>query len=159
MRISVLVISGSMGAGKTTVLGEASDLLAAAGIAHAAIDVDGLSLGHFSEDLTARNLAAVWRNFAAAGITRLLLAEADVNRERIRQAVPGAEIIVCRLRASVETMQQRVRVREPGMRRDEFVQRVAELEQRIGGEDFSVGNDGRDVTEVAREVLTGAGWL
>src|SRR5205085_2115449 len=142
MRISVLVISGSMGAGKTTVLGEASDLLAAAGIAHAAIDVDGLSLGHFSEDLTARNLAAVWRNFAAAGITRLLLAEADVNRERIRQAVPGAEIIVCRLRASVETMQQRVRVREPGMRRDEFVQRVAELEQRIGGEGFSVGNDG-----------------
>ena len=45
------------------------------------------------------------------------------------------------------------------MRQNEFVQRVAELEQRIGGEDFSVGNDGRDVTEVAREVLTGAGWL
>ena len=155
----MLVISGSMGAGKTTVLGEASDLLAARGVVHAAIDLDALSLGHFAGDLAAPNLAAVWSNYAAAGITRLLLAEADVDRERIREAVPGAEIVVCRLRASLDTMQQRVRLREPGMRQEEFVARVAELERTIGGEDFSVGNDGRGITEVARDVLVRAGWL
>ena len=44
--LKVLVISGSMGSGKTTVLGEASDLLAAAEILHAAIDLDTLALGH-----------------------------------------------------------------------------------------------------------------
>ena len=36
----LLIISGSRGAGKTTVLSEASDLLSLAGIAHAAIDLD-----------------------------------------------------------------------------------------------------------------------
>jgi hypothetical protein len=159
VKIAVLVISGSMGAGKTTVLGEASDFLAARDIVHAAIDLDALSIGHYTGDLATPNLAAVWRNYAAAGVTRLLLAEADVDRERIRQAVSGAQIVVCRLRASVDTMQERVRVREPGMRQEEFVARVAELERTIGGEDFSVDNDGRDITEVAREVLLGAGWL
>jgi hypothetical protein len=157
--VAVLVLSGSMGAGKTTVLGEASDLLLAAGVPHAAIDLDALSIGHFPGDLSMRNLAAVWSNYAAVGMTRLLLADADPDRARIAQAVPGARIVVCRLRASIETMQQRVRAREPGMRQQEFVERVAELERAIDGEDFSAGNDGRDITAVAREVLTRAGWL
>ena len=162
VRVSVLVLSGSMGSGKTTVLGEASDLLAAADIEHAAIDADGLSIGHLREDLTARNLAAVWSNYAAAGVTRLILAEAIDGPEklaRIRDAVPGAEIVVCRLRARIETMQQRVRLREPGMRQDEFVRRVAELDRSLILENFTVDNDGRDVTAVAREVLTRARWL
>jgi len=38
--VSVIVISGSMGSGKTTVLGEASDILAAHSLVHAAIDMD-----------------------------------------------------------------------------------------------------------------------
>ena len=162
LRISVLVISGSMGAGKTTLLGEASDLLAAAGVTHAAIDLDGLSIGHMPDDMTARNLAAVWSNYAAGGITRLLIAEAIDSAdklERIRRAVPGAEIVVCRLRASLGTMQERVRVREPGMRQEEFVRRVVDLERAMDIEDFSVDNESRSVTEVAREVLDRAGWL
>ncbi len=40
----VLVITGSMGAGKTTVMAEASDLLSAAGVSHAAIDLDALAI-------------------------------------------------------------------------------------------------------------------
>jgi predicted ATP-binding protein involved in virulence len=39
---SLLIITGTMGAGKTTVLGEASDILALRGIVHAAIDLDAL---------------------------------------------------------------------------------------------------------------------
>jgi hypothetical protein len=42
--VKVLVISGSMGSGKTTVLGEASDLLTMANILHAAIDLDYLAI-------------------------------------------------------------------------------------------------------------------
>ena len=42
----VIVITGSMGSGKTTVLGEASDLLTARGVVHAAIDGDALANGH-----------------------------------------------------------------------------------------------------------------
>ena len=167
--VVVLVISGSMGAGKTTVLSEASDLLTAAGIIHAAVDVDVLGVGHLPAtaptDLVLRNLAAVWTNYAAAGVTRLLLAEAldsQAKREQIARAVPGARIVVCRLRAALETMQKRVRVREPGMLQEQFVARVAALETALDAaklEDFSVDNDERPVTAVAREVLVRAGWL
>src|SRR6266404_2571668 len=43
---SLLIITGGMGAGKTSVLGEASDLLALRHITHAAIDLDAFGLAH-----------------------------------------------------------------------------------------------------------------
>ena len=46
MMESLLIITGSMGAGKTSVLGESSDILAQRNIAHAAIDLDALGLAH-----------------------------------------------------------------------------------------------------------------
>jgi hypothetical protein len=169
MDVKVLVISGSMGSGKTTVMAEASDLLAAHGTIHAAIDLDGLGIGHVPEgawpDLAYRNLAAVWENYARAGATRLLLAEAVesvAEVDRIREAIPEAEVIVCRLTAALDTMQERVRAREPGMLQATFVARVAELDVLLvdaGLEDFTVANDGGSVTDVAREMLERAGWL
>jgi hypothetical protein len=167
--IPVLVITGSMGSGKSTVLAEASDLLAAHGTIHAAIDLDTLGVGHVPEgawpDLGYRNLAAVWENFARFGATSLLLAEAVESVEeldRIRAAIPEGDIIVCRLTAPLATMQRRVAAREPGMLQHTFVARVAVLEEILDDadlEDFTVHNDGRSVTDVARDVLAGAGWL
>lgn len=167
--VEVLVISGSMGSGKTTILAEASDLLTGADIPHAAIDLDGLSLGHWlvpgCDDLAYRNLAAIWRNYAAAGIPRLLIGEAidgPDKLERIRNAIPGGVLVVCRLRGRIETMRERVREREPGMLQRELVDRVAELEAALDAsalDDFSVVNDGRSVTVVAREMLERAGWI
>lgn len=164
----VLVISGSMGSGKTTVLAEMSDLLTAADVQHAALDLDALAIGHFpagASTLPEQNLAALWRNCAAAGIVRLLLAEAldaAEKRSRIVHAIPEAAIVACRLTASLETMQQRVRLREPGMLQAALIARVAELDATLDAarlEDFTVDNDGRPVTAVAREVLRLAGWL
>ena len=167
--IRALVISGSMGAGKTTVLGEASDLLAARGIAHAALDLDALGVVGVDEavarDLTLRNLTAVWENYARAGVERILIAEAlesRTDRERLGMALGGAEIAVCRIRASVTTMQARVRLREPGSLQDEFVARAATLDAALDAaavEDFTVDNDNRSITDVAREMLTLAGWI
>jgi adenylylsulfate kinase len=167
--IRVLVITGSMGAGKTTVMAEASDLLTASDIVHAAIDLDALGIRH-APDATAhhieyRNLVAVWRNYADAGITRLLIAEAIERREELellQQAIPGSQLLICRLTASVETMQQRVRTREPGALQEAFVARVTELEALLDEakvEDFSLDNSDRAVTDVAREMLVRAGWL
>lgn len=169
MPARVIVITGSMGAGKTTVMAEASDLLAAAGVNHAAIDLDGLGIGHIPEgawpDLAYRNLASVWENFERAGATNLLIAEAVETAdelERIQAAIPDAEIVVCRLKASPETMQRRVRAREPGMLQDVFVARVLELESILDQadvEDFALSNDQSSITDVARELLVRAGWL
>ena len=65
-----------MGTGKTTVLYEASDLLSEAGVAHAALDLDCLSVMHpqrgpRGQRLEFTNLAAVWPNYVASGAERL----------------------------------------------------------------------------------------
>ena len=169
MAVKVLVISGSMGSGKTTVLGEASDILAEHGAAHAAIDLDAIGTvllpDHAARLLSRRNLAAVYSNFVAAGITRLLLAEAVVSREdveQLQQAMSGAELVVCRLTADLETMQRRIRIREPGIYQERFVERCRTLHEALEAaklEDFIVVNDGRAITDVAREVLVRAGWI
>lgn len=165
----VLVISGSMGAGKTTVLGEASDLLSAAAIPHAAIDLDGIAAVHVppavAATIRAQNLRSLAEHFRAAGIARMLIAEAVESRESrdwLRATIDAEMLRVCRLRAAVATMQQRIRLREPGMLQQAFVERVLTLEEALdagGVEDYSVTNDARPVTEVAREVLRRADWL
>jgi hypothetical protein len=158
-----------MGSGKTTVLGEASDVLSARQIAHATIDLDAIGTvlvaDAVARDLVSRNLEAIYANVLGAGVTRILLAEAVEDRDgltRLRRAMPGAEIVVCRLTATVETMQRRLRTREPGMLQEQFVTRASELDrvlERAALEDFTVANDGRSITDVARELLERARWI
>jgi predicted kinase len=168
--VPTIVITGNMGSGKTTILAEASDLLTAAGVVHAAIDLETFGMGHLAEtawpDLPYRNLSCAWHNYAAAGASRLLLAEAlESEREmtRIREAVPGAQIVVCRLAAALETLRQRVSEREIGVLRATFIARVDELQvllDRAHLEDFTVvTDDDRSVTKIAGEMLAAANWL
>jgi hypothetical protein len=165
----VIVISGSMGAGKTAVMGEASDLLEAAGIRHAAIDLDaaGVHLLPESESrrVDARNLASFCDNCAAAGIDSFLIAVAVEDQRALRDlrdVIGAAEIRICRLTAGTATMAARLRQREPGMRQEEFVARSRALHDILSAaalEDFAVANDGRHITDVARELLTRARWI
>jgi adenylylsulfate kinase len=170
--MNVLVITGSMGSGKTTMMGEVSDLLAMRGVVHAAIDIDAFGNAHDpagSMDLAAmayRNVAAAVRNYAAEGVTTLVMAGAIETRselEQLRGAVGATDLVVCRLIAPVAIMQQRVRGREPGSWQQKYVDRVEVLEDALDKaavEDFAVANDGaRPITEVAREILQRAGWI
>ena len=166
-----LVITGSMGSGKTTMMGEISDLLAIRGVAHAAFDVDAFGNAHDPAggiDLAAvayRNVAAVVRNYAAEGITTFVMAgaiESGAELTRLHEAVRAADVVVCRLIAPLAVMQQRVRLREPGIWQQKYVERVAVLEAALDKaqvENFSVENDGtRPATEVALEIMHRAGW-
>lgn len=164
----ILVISGSMGVGKTTILGEASDLLTAAKVPHAAIDLDAISLPllpePLSRDVHLRTTAAIHQHCAAAGIDRFLVAVAidDPNYLGDLNTAFGGDIVVCRLKARRDTMAARLRIREPGMRQDEFVERSRQLDaalDQLGLEDFSLPNDDRHVTAVAAELLRRAGWM
>ena len=167
---SLLVITGSMGAGKTRVLSEASDILRLQGVAHAAIDVGSLGLAFLpaaggNDEVMYCNLRSVCNNYAALGVTQFLLARALENRCELdicRDIVSAADASVCRLTASVETMEARVKMRESGISHREYVSRVAELNallDRSRLEDFVVVNEDRSLTEVAREMLVRAGWI
>lgn len=166
----LLIITGAMGAGKTSVLAEASDILGLRHIAHAAIDVDALGLAYLPTG--ARNVEAMYRslrsvcnNYAAFGVTRFLLARALENRSELdtcRVIVSAADTAVCRLTASIETMEKHVAMRESGISPREYVSRVRELNAILDDarlEDFSVINDNRSLTEVAHEMRVRASWI
>ena len=159
-----------MGAGKTTVLAEASDILALRHIAHAAIDLDALGLAHFpssskNDGVMYRNLESVCKNYAALGVRRILLARAMENRaelELCRGVVSATKTVVCRLTASIESTQQRVKMRESGVAQREYVARVSKLNVILDHarlESFTVSSENRSLTEVAHEMLVKAGWI
>jgi len=159
-----------MGTGKTSVLGEASDILTLRHISHAAIDVDALGLAYLptaagNDDVMYRNLRSVCNNYASVGVTRFMLARALENRAELdlcRSIASAAHSVVCRLTASIETMEQRVRMRESGVSQRAYVARVAELNMILDGarlEDFSLASENCSLTEVAHEMLVTAGWI
>jgi hypothetical protein len=173
---SLLIITGTMGAGKTTVLGEASDILTQRQVIHAGIDLDALGLARLpststftsatdTDGVMYSNLRSVWENYAALGVRRCLLARAleeRVQLELCREIVSASSTIVCRLTAGIETMKQRVEIRESGMSQREYVARVAKLNIILDQsklEDFTVANENRSVTEVALEMLVKSGWI
>lgn len=171
-RIPVMVITGPVGVGKTTIAGDISTLLADAGIPHACVDVDALRDAwpappgdRFNTALGLRNLAAIWRNFQAAGAERVVLADVVERRgdlDGYREAIPGAEVTLVRLRAPVATLQDRVGKREAGAGRDWHLHRAAELAQQMDRdalEDILIETDGRAPQDIAREILARSGWL
>jgi hypothetical protein len=167
---SLLIITGTMGAGKTAVLGEASDILTQRQIVHAAIDLDALGLARLpaaavSDAVMYDNLRSVYKNYAALSVQRFLLARAIEDHAQLslcREIIPASNTLVCRLIAGVETMQRRIDTRESGTSRLDYVARVAKLNavlDRAHLEDFAVTNEDRPLTEVALEMLARAGWI
>jgi hypothetical protein len=183
--VPVLIITGPLGVGKSTVLDEVAERLRAASVPFAAVDLDALSWAYppapgddeYRSSLMFRNLASVWTNFRSAGAERLVCARVVESREeleRYRAAIPGAVITVARLRASSEVLQARLAHR---LARRELVEghdqennrarrerrairsrELAEMMDRQPLEDVLVSTDGRNVDVVARDVLIGAGW-
>src|SRR5260370_41603390 len=92
MSVRVIVISGSMGSGKTTVLGEASDILSARGVIHAAIDLDAIGSAllpdALSSDVMYRNLASVWVNFCCRRREQALVGGGGRESRRARSTSP-----------------------------------------------------------------------
>jgi hypothetical protein len=161
-----------VGVGKTAVGAAVSDILTEEGVAHAAIDLDCLRSCHptprddpFHMALGLRNLAAVWANYRAAGAERLVLVDVVEKREYLagyREAMPGADIMVVRLTATLESLHKRLEGRESGASLEWHTARAAELlalmdERAV--EDVLVQTEGKAVVEVAREVLVRVGWM
>ncbi|HVE62411.1 MAG TPA: hypothetical protein VNB94_01225 [Mycobacteriales bacterium] len=170
----VLVVSGVMGVGKTSVTEAVGDLLAERDLPSAMIDLDWLGQLHpmppddpFAHGVIADNLAAVWPSFAARGVKYLALARlvtAETQWSRYRAAIPDGDFTLVRLVAPIPAVEARLDVRHAldvsASILDYHRSRVADVTATLDAlalEDFTVVNEDRPLRDVAEEVL--GRWL
>ncbi|MBB3726189.1 hypothetical protein [Nonomuraea dietziae] len=171
---SALLINGTVGSGKTSVADAAGDLLAAAGVPNAVIDLDWLRRAwpspphdRFNTGLTLRNLRAVAGNYLEAGSERLVLAgvvESRQERAGYLAALGVDDLTVCRLRVDLGEVRRRLTRRheldEQGLRW--HLDRSGELEailEQARTEDFTLDATGLMAPEAAEQALRLTGWL
>ncbi|MFT3855510.1 MAG: hypothetical protein QM733_22690 [Ilumatobacteraceae bacterium] len=171
MSVRVLLITGTVGVGKSTIAAAINDVLAERRIPNAAVDLDSLVWqwppdSPWNHRLMLDNLAAIWPNFAARGVTHLVLARVLEDRAELddyRTVIPGAEITVCRLVADEVLRVDRLLARmPPGPSRDWHLARTVELDRaldQVAVADLTVRNDARDIADVALEILAAIGWI
>lgn len=170
-RVPVLLITGPVGVGKTTTAGAISWVLTQHKVLHASVDLPAVSQvfperddDPWNELLAHRNLACMWQNFRAIGADRLIVTrvlESRTGIRRIEHAVPGAQVVVVRLRAPLETIQNRIRQRDhenPGWFLDAAAYLVPAMdEQHV--EDHLIDNTHLTLEQTAYQVLRTVGWL
>jgi adenylylsulfate kinase len=168
----VLVVTGPIGAGKTTITLAIGDALAAAGIPHALVDQDWLraswpppSGDRFNTRLGFRNLADVARNARAAGSGRFVIADVVETRDQRREyeaAIPGAIVTVVRLAVDPEENRARIARRANGDVDAWEIERAAELVEIMEANavaDLVIDTCGRAPDAIARDILARLGWL
>jgi hypothetical protein len=170
-RTPVVILTGPVGVGKTTVATAIADLLDARDVPCALVDMDALRAcfprpadDPFHLALGYRNLAAIWTNVRAAGAGRLILADVveSPDLSPYRQAIPGADITVVRLVASPETIAQRLRGREDGPSLAWHLDRAGELAslfERGGIGALVIDANHQSPADLATVILTRIGWL
>lgn len=169
--IPTLIVTGAVGAGKTTIGGAVSDQLTDANRPHALIDMDALRSCYprpaddpFNTAVGYRNLAALWANYQGVGSERVIIVdvvETPEQRADYAAAIPGAAIQIVRLTASVAELQRRLAGRERGDSLRWHQARAAELTAIMdarGIGDHVIDTDGKTIDEIAAEVLQRVGW-
>lgn len=168
----LLLISGPVGVGKTTVANELSTLLESDDVPHTFVDLDALThtfprsaSDPFGNDLALENLAVVWQNSRRRGSRNLVVprvVETQDDVKRISEAAGIPDPVVCRLTASDQTLLQRVQTREIGSSLEWHEKRSLELSAVLAKarlEDFSVPTDDRSITEIATQIMRQICWF
>lgn len=118
----VIWVTGASAVGKSTVAWATYSLLRARGITAGYLDLQqlgfaGTALGDPDHFLQSANVASLWECFSAAGATHLVMsgaAETDEQVRLYRESLHMAHLTLFCLRASRETMGERVRSRGRG---------------------------------------------
>lgn len=173
----VLVVSGSMGAGKTAVASAAADLLGARGARYGWIDGDALCQAGptdpsdpYNQGLLFEALAGVAPAYRKRGLGIIIVArvvEDPDDRTRYAHAFRSdggsADVTIARVTAPEDVRIARIEAREPeGPWREFGRARTVELEASLDAlalEDFTVENADRPAAAAAAELLDAIGWL
>lgn len=170
---TALLITGTVGSGKTTTAGSVAALLRGSRTPHAVVDLDALrdawpspGADPFHEHLMLANLRDVARNHLAAGALRLVLAGVLEDRARrpLYDDAVGVPLTVCRLRVGLPDVQARLRRRHHGDRDalDWHLHRSGELDAVLdatGSVDVEVAvAAGQAPAQVAQAVARAVGW-
>jgi adenylylsulfate kinase len=112
-----MLVTGTVGSGKTTVMEAIGKLLVDRGVPHALVDLDQLRLlwppptgDRFNHALELTNLCSVAANYRAAGGLRLVLAGVIEQRSAVEeyQRAVNCTLRVVRLRADPDTLADRL---------------------------------------------------
>lgn len=169
--IPVIVITGPVGAGKSTVAAAISGLLERREIRHAMIDLDYLHWvlpsppgDRFAARLGFRNLAAIWPNIRDLDPHCVIVADVVEDREaslaEYRRAMPGTTPTIVRLDVPMPVIVQRLEGRETDASIDWFRRRAPELQgimERGKIEDILIDVGERSPHDVALEILRKTG--
>lgn len=168
----LVLISGPVGVGKTSVAEELSGLLETANVGHTFVDLDGLAKtfprpneDRYGENIALKNLSAVWANAYESGVRNLIVArviETTDSAKRIQHAVGAETAIIVQLMASDETLFGRVRRREIGSGRAWHERRSLELSkqfQHSSPADMSIDTSDKSIELVANEIRELVDWV
>ena len=167
-----VLLTGTVGAGKTTTAHALSALELAHGRRHAVVDLDEIHLlrpppphDRFAHEVELANLRDLARNFRAAGATRLVLAGVVEDAREVPRyaAALDGRLLLCRLSVDPVLVRDRLLSRH----RDDpdllawHLDRTVELTGILDAdpfEDLRVDTTDRTPEDVACEVARAAGW-
>ena len=158
-----LVLTGGLGAGKTSVGVEVGEILSALGTPVSVVDLDQLCWtapaawsGMAVDDVLFGALAAILPVHAAAGVQHLVLPRLVRSRAELahlRAALGEASVVVVELTAKESTRAERLRGRDSGSTLDEHLDEVGSLLPEPDVADHVLVTDGLSVEQAAAEVV------
>jgi adenylylsulfate kinase len=168
-----LLLTGGVGAGKTTLAIEVGELLRKMRVEHAVIDLDWLAwcVPSFEDQaqqqrrrLLTENLTAIWQSYKRHGVRRVVLAGSIVNLEHlnaVRRSLDEMPIRVVRIRAPLELVARRLQSRDPASKTIgsfEDLRSFDELVTAAAVESEIVDNIDPDLARTAHQIVAICGW-
>jgi len=165
-RYSILIVTGPVGAGKTSASEAVYDLLSANKTPCAVIDFDWLTAAYpspaddrFNFRLGIKNLSSIIPNYISMGVNLFIIptvVESKDEIETFKELIKGTDIFVIRLTAEPATLHKRLDKREIGNLLDWHKKRALELIDMFESknlENMIIDTENKSIESIAKEIL------